>query len=716
MNNADYQIEIHLGQNLHIQTIELSGREIVEKIEALTGDYRLDLEKLRNTHAINILYHTPSGVTSNVKLALDSLLNPTSTANFVAFLGDTLQNQNGFTCNVGQLIHIEERSLLKKEFLRFQYHLRLNQNIIGEYNKRNPSFVVTTPGTYTLQLFVRNNNNQLVATKTKTSFITVNPPSSVPSIDITVSFDISGNSYYFGVQPLSGAKVTFKFSGTSDYQEFVTDQDGFADTIVVDGEYEYIIEADGYVTKSGTLTLEEGGGNVTVPILLEEILNDLTVRVEDQDESPVVGAIVSIDGIGSETTDESGLAVFEGIPVDFYEVFVSKDGHMSGSGSMFVDNDVELLITIPLLTDIYSITFTVNDDYPLPLPLAVVKITKGGVERSLTTDVDGIAVFENLEQGEYTYLITKEDHSPLSGTVTIVDDDVALTVEMDFIVIPDVIMGHLTQAEDESEGGVISEAIILGSDYPSNRHVIDMGLGQDNFPLELNINWGTVFSLPNFDLFRFWFAVPVSLQADRYDMYSIGIFGGISVNVNFEVHNMDVDGVPYKVYVRKNLGSGVDCEFYFSANPVVTTTTTTTPELTTTPDPGELQVGDDYQGGVIFHIFQDGDPEYEDGKVTGLIAYNTEITNTKNWSDAISACDEFSSGGYTDWYLGDIFETQTMYSSDVVSFASFQTYWTSEEHNVEYAKYMQSASGDIHNSLKTELRRYKPIRGFSIIL
>lgn len=130
----------------------------------------------------------------------------------------------------------------------------------------------------------------------------------------------------------------------------------------------------------------------------------------------------------------------------------------------------------------------------------------------------------------------------------------------------------------------------------------------------------------------------------------------------------------------------------------------------------ELNVGDSYQGGIVAKIFEPSDPQYiDDGQQHGIICSEVDLennvgTNTFIWGStaiqtnatdvmdgqanttaivavetstwyAAQMCDDYTGGGYTDWYLPSRAELSTLIGSGIVS----GTHWSSTELSITQA-------------------------------
>jgi len=157
-------------------------------------------------------------------------------------------------------------------------------------------------------------------------------------------------------------------------------------------------------------------------------------------------------------------------------------------------------------------------------------------------------------------------------------------------------------------------------------------------------------------------------------------------------------------------------------------------------------IGDNYQGGTIYYLYQTGDPMYIPGETHGLIAapadqstgiqwYNgsymvipgayNQIFGTGNINTdsivyaqgagnyAAKLCYDLVSGGYSDWYLPDYNEILELYlHKSVLSGIANDYYWSSTEVSNNTAYNIDLTSSVIEPADKSVLSHVRAIRKF----
>lgn len=161
------------------------------------------------------------------------------------------------------------------------------------------------------------------------------------------------------------------------------------------------------------------------------------------------------------------------------------------------------------------------------------------------------------------------------------------------------------------------------------------------------------------------------------------------------------------------------------------------------------EVGDNYQGGTVFYILQNGDYTYEEGKLKGLIAHPNNITDQPIFSNIQNAyaatdypighgllntnkiinqeghinsiakyCKDLNTSGYTDWYLPSDFELGKMLlNKNYLPNMDNLVYWSSTEYNINRMHAKELPYITEHFPYKNEtVTCFRPIRTFSINL
>jgi hypothetical protein len=177
-----------------------------------------------------------------------------------------------------------------------------------------------------------------------------------------------------------------------------------------------------------------------------------------------------------------------------------------------------------------------------------------------------------------------------------------------------------------------------------------------------------------------------------------------------------------------------------SYGPAVSFTTTTPP----------IEVGNSYGGGLVFYIFQSGDPGYVAGETHGLIASSSDLSTYTDWKNnggftdiatgtgigtglantnaiisshgssatyAAGFARAYNGGGYTDWYLPSRDELYKMHISigqganNIANMRS-ETYWSSSQSDSYQAYYMFAQNGSITTIWKDWGKAVRAIRTF----
>jgi hypothetical protein len=165
------------------------------------------------------------------------------------------------------------------------------------------------------------------------------------------------------------------------------------------------------------------------------------------------------------------------------------------------------------------------------------------------------------------------------------------------------------------------------------------------------------------------------------------------------------------------------------------------------------EVGDFFDGGVVFYIFQSGDLGYVPGETHGIICAitdqssgiqwfngtyirmynsvaigvgktNTEkiITNQGAGSYAATACTGYNGGGYVDWFLPSRYELEQIYvNKEIINTTATanggqdlttDNYWSSSDVSQNSAILVNISSGAYSNASKSGTYRVRAVRYF----
>jgi DUF2075 family protein len=190
--------------------------------------------------------------------------------------------------------------------------------------------------------------------------------------------------------------------------------------------------------------------------------------------------------------------------------------------------------------------------------------------------------------------------------------------------------------------------------------------------------------------------------------------------------------------------------YYVKAFATNTAGTTYGPTINFSTPVLPLTVGTTYQGGIIFYLFQSGDPGYVAGQTHGLIASTSDQAIYTDWKNnggftniatatgigtglantnaiisshgssatyAAGFARAYNGGGYTDWYLPSRDELYKMHISigqgaNNIAQLLRETYWSSSQSDSMQAYYMFAQSGNIQTVWKDWGKAVRAIRTF----
>jgi uncharacterized repeat protein (TIGR02543 family) len=190
----------------------------------------------------------------------------------------------------------------------------------------------------------------------------------------------------------------------------------FATTDLAAGDYViYAVSEDGLLSAASKTIALTAATVVTYTVTFT--VNDGSAAIE--------GAVVTFDG-NDVTTGSDGKAIFTDVTAASYAYSVSAAGFDDASGSVTVtDADVDETVSLTTSAPTFTVTFVVDDGSEV-IEGAVVTMNSS----SVATDAFGMAVFNDVEAGDYAYTVTANGFSEASGSVTVSDADIQETVSL----------------------------------------------------------------------------------------------------------------------------------------------------------------------------------------------------------------------------------------------------------------------------------------------
>jgi uncharacterized membrane protein len=194
-------------------------------------------------------------------------------------------------------------------------------------------------------------------------------------------------------------------------ESLLTNSEGIAVFALLNGPYDYTITKSGYTTVTGSFTVNNGPQ--TIEVSMSVITYPTTFIVQDQNNQPVQGAVVTVTGFAPQTTPANGTVVFD-LPNGTYPWTVTKTGYVTANGNVVVNNSPQTVnVALNLIT--FATTFIVKDQNNQPVQGAIVTVTGF---TPLTTPANGTVVFD-LPNGTFPWSVTKTGYTTANGNVTV---------------------------------------------------------------------------------------------------------------------------------------------------------------------------------------------------------------------------------------------------------------------------------------------------------
>ena len=241
------------------------------------------------------------------------------------------------------------------------------------------------------------------------------------TLDVTIALDIRNNANITindGTNPISGATVSVTVNGT--VQTASTNGSGVASfTNIPTGTYTFTATMNGYTSSSASVSVNNGATAVGT-ISMTRQTGNANITINDG-TNPISGATVSVtvNGIAqTASTNGSGVASFTNIPTGTYIFTATMNGYTSSSASVSVNNGATATETISMSRQTGNAMIFVNPGVG-PISGAIVSVIVNGTQQTARTNYYGMAVFNNIPTGTYTFTAMAGGYTTNTTSVTI---------------------------------------------------------------------------------------------------------------------------------------------------------------------------------------------------------------------------------------------------------------------------------------------------------
>ncbi|MBP3298155.1 MAG: SEL1-like repeat protein [Muribaculaceae bacterium] len=204
--------------------------------------------------------------------------------------------------------------------------------------------------------------------------------------------DLGGDYFVLTVTPKEN--VIVKVDGVSK----VT-RGGQLSEFLTYGDHNYTIDAPGYLTESGTVTISRGGGKVDRSVTLRSAMGTLTITAETP------GTVISVNGQRRGAGSWSGA-----LTAGNYQVEGTLEGYRPYSTALVMAEGQSKSLVLPALEPIYAALHV--DYYPLKSQVKIDGKPVGVTPLALN----------NLTAGKHSLEITADGYQPYQQQITLTEE------------------------------------------------------------------------------------------------------------------------------------------------------------------------------------------------------------------------------------------------------------------------------------------------------
>jgi|GEM_PF-2121055 len=199
-----------------------------------------------------------------------------------------------------------------------------------------------------------------------------------------------------------------------------TDENGYASFEGTNGNYLFSVDKDGYEPYENSFYVDDEDYHYDAMLSGgEPPLFVVTFDVMDEGGNAIEDAVVTFDGV----TYDAGHYVIEDVEAGTYNYLIEREEYHTAEGSVDIEgNDTVEVVLIQEETDpeMFTVTFAIHDEEGIAIDDAV--LTFDGI----TYDA-GHCVIDEVEEGTYNYVVSREGYHAAEGSVDVNAD---MTIEV----------------------------------------------------------------------------------------------------------------------------------------------------------------------------------------------------------------------------------------------------------------------------------------------
>lgn len=415
----------HIKAGNHSYSVSKNGFITHSGTVVVDGDKTIDVELLENRYAVtfNVVDQDDESITDAI-VTFNSVVNEAGDYSFSQLLAGTYTYsvaKEGYASVQGEVVITNADVTVDVELTLITYNISFS--VIDEYDEPLSDAIVTfnsitlgagvydiegvVPGTYPYSVSKQGYNTvdgEVVVDQDST--LNIKLYLNRFSVTFNIS-DTEGNS-------INDAIVTFN-SVTLNAGVYVINN-------LLAGTYSYSIAREDYSSFYGQVVVVDSDTTINAELVPFQLYT-VSFNVVDVDQNPITDATITFE----DNQLDPGDYIIEELESGTYSYSVFKEGYTEVEGTVIVNNDVTVDVTLVVPIYEYTVTFTVLNSNEQPIVGAVISIND--IEDELTTNNQGIAAID-LENGSYQFNVNVQGYVEYNDEFTVNSSSLNIPIQM----------------------------------------------------------------------------------------------------------------------------------------------------------------------------------------------------------------------------------------------------------------------------------------------